>query len=158
MKDAYYFSHDSNARNDQRLMKLRMKYGPEGYGMYFMIIEILRDTENYTLQISDITSICFDIRADEDKVLDLLKNYNLFEFEGDYFYSRSLSRRMEKLDKIKEVRRESGKKGGKAKAKAKQMLENEIPIAKQVKHSKVKQSKEDKSKEDKIIKKTGKFV
>ena len=30
MKDAYYFSHDSNARNDQRLMKVRLKHGPEG--------------------------------------------------------------------------------------------------------------------------------
>ena len=91
MKDAYYFSHDSNARNDQRLMKLRMKYGPEGYGIYFMIIEILRDTEDYKLHISDVLSICFDIRDDEEKVLDVLKNYSLFEFEGDYFHSKSLS-------------------------------------------------------------------
>ena len=157
MKDAYYFSHDSNARNDQRLMKLRMKYGPEGYGMYFMIIEILRDTENYTLHISDVESICFDIRSENDKVLDLLKNYNLFEFEGDFFYSKSLSRRMEKLEKIKEVRRASGKKGGKAKANVKVLLENEEAIAKQVKQSKVKQSKVKQSKEDKIINKTGKF-
>jgi hypothetical protein len=152
MKDAYYFSHDSNARNDQRLMKLRMKYGPEGYGIYFMIIEILRDTENYTLHISDIESICFDIRSDNDKVLDIIKNYNLFAFDGDYFYSKSLSRRMEKLDTIKEKRRESGKKGGKAKAKDKQVLESEEASAKQVEYSKAKQSKE-----DKITNKTGKF-
>ena len=46
MKDAYYFSHDSNARNDQRLIKIRMKYGMEGYGIYFGIIEILREQEN----------------------------------------------------------------------------------------------------------------
>ena len=135
MKDAYYFSHDSNARNDQRLMKLRMKYGPEGYGVYFMIIEILRDIENYTLHISDLESICFDIRSDNDKVLDIIKNYNLFEFEGDYFYSRSLTRRMEKLDKIKEKRRESGKLGGKAKAKSYQVPEISLPNANQVKKS-----------------------
>ena len=73
MKDAYYFSHDSNARNDQRIMKLRMKYGPEGYGIYFMIIEILRDIENYTLHLSNVDSICFDIRAKEEIVFDILK-------------------------------------------------------------------------------------
>ena len=152
MKDAYYFSHDSNARNDQRLMKLRMKYGPEGYGIYFMIIEILRDIENYTLHISDLESICFDIRSDNDKVLDIIKNYNLFEFEGDYFFSKSLSRRMERLDKIKEKRRESGKKGAIAKASAKQVLKSETASVEQVKESKVKESKE-----KKIIKRAGKF-
>jgi len=146
MKDAYYFSHDSNARNDQRLMKLRMKYGPEGYGIYFMIIEILRDIENYTLHISDIESICFDIRSDNDKVLDVIKNYNLFEFEGDYFYSKSLSRRMEKLDRIKEIRRESGKKGAIAKAKGMQVLKDETANVEQVKQSKVNKSKANKSK------------
>ena len=161
MKDAYYFSHDSNARNDQRIMKLRMKYGPEGYGIYFMIIEILRDTEDYKLHISDVQSICFDIRDDEEKVLDVLKNYSLFEFEGDYFHSKSLTRRMDKLDRIKEKRRESGKKGAIATAKVRQVLKTEtasdVAIAEQVKHSKVKQSKVENSKEDKITNKTGKF-
>ena len=161
MKDAYYFSHDSNARNDQRLMKLRMKYGPEGYGIYFMIIEILRDTEDYKLHISDVKSICFDIRDDEEKVLDVLKNYSLFEFEGDYFHSKSLTRRMDKLDRIKEKRRESGKKGAIATAKVRQVLKTEtasdVAIAEQVKQSKVKQSKVENSKEDKITNKTGKF-
>ena len=153
MKDAYYFSHDSNARNDQRLMKLRMKYGPEGYGIYFMIIEILRDTEDYKLHISDVQSICFDIRDDEEKVLDVLKNYSLFEFEGDYFHSKSLTRRMDKLDRIKEKRRESGKKGAIATAKVRQELESEtasdVASAEQVKHSKAKQSKVENSKEKK---------
>jgi hypothetical protein len=161
MKDAYYFSHDSNARNDQRLMKVRMKYGAEGYGIYFMIIEILRDIENYTLHISDLESVCFDIRSDNDKVLDIIKNYNLFEFEGDYFHSKSLSRRMEKLDKIKIKRRESGKKGAIATAKNRQMPKSEtasaIPNAEQVKKSKVKKSKEEKSKEDIIKERTDGF-
>ena len=159
MKDAYYFSHDSNARNDQRLMKLRMKYGPEGYGIYFMIIEILRDTENYTLHLSNIDSICFDIRADEEKVSDILKNYNLFEIDGEYFYSRSLSRRMEKLDKIKEVRRESGKKGAIASAKVRQVPKSDKANVEQVKQSKVKQSKvkDSKEKESILLERTDKF-
>ena len=141
MKDAYYFSHDSNARNDQRLMKLRMKYGPEGYGIYFMIIEILRDTEDYTLHISDVESICFDVRSENEKVLDVIKNFNLFVIEGDYFHSKSLSNRMERLDKIKEKRRESGKKGAIATKSKRHLPKNETAIAEQVKDSKAKNSK-----------------
>ena len=35
-----YFPHDSNARNDIKLIKLRSKYGYEGYGVYFALIEL----------------------------------------------------------------------------------------------------------------------
>ena len=155
MKDAYYFSHDSNARNDQRIIKLRQDHGVEGYGIYFMIIEILRDTKNYTLNIDDISSISYDIRVKEEIVLNIIKNYNLFAFEHDFFYSKSLSRRMEKLDKIKEKRRESGKLGGKAKALGKQMLSNSLTNAKQVKQSKYSKAKQ--SKENILLDRTNKF-
>ena len=33
-----YFSHDSNARNDERIIRLRMKYGAAGYGVFFMVL------------------------------------------------------------------------------------------------------------------------
>ena len=113
MKDAYYFSHDSNARNDQRLMKVRMKYGMEGYGVYFGIIEILREQAEYTLLFDDLESISFDLRVDLEKVEDIVSNYNLFVIEGmSMFYSKSLKRRMEKLDLIKEKRSEAGRIGG----------------------------------------------
>ena len=42
-----YFSHDSNARNSDKLMKVRMKLGAEGYGIFFMLIERLREEEGY---------------------------------------------------------------------------------------------------------------
>ena len=70
MKDAYYFSHDSNARNDQRLMKVRMKYGMEGYGIYFGIIEILREQAGYILYKSDIESVQFDLRVESNILKD----------------------------------------------------------------------------------------
>ena len=120
MKDAYYFPHDSNARNDQRLMKVRMEYGMEGYGIYFGLIEILREQAEYTLLFDDLESISFDLRVDLEKVEDIVSNYNLFVIEGmSMFYSKSLKRRMEKLDLIKEKRSEAGRIGGKSKASAK---------------------------------------
>lgn len=35
-KDAYFFSHDCNARNDPKILALRSVYGAEGYGVYFI--------------------------------------------------------------------------------------------------------------------------
>ena len=148
MKDAYYFPHDSNARNDQRLIKIRMKHGMEGYGIYFGIIEILREQENYALWKSDIESVSFDLRADIEIVNDVIHKHNLFEWKFDdgkdegYFYSASLKRRMEKLDLIKEKRAIAGAKGGKAKAIGKQLVSKE---------KSVKQSKEDIVNKSKVL-------
>ena len=140
MKDAYYFSHDSNARNDQRLMKVRMKYGMEGYGIYFGLIEILREQHKYTLYIDDLNGVAFDLRVDIDMIQDVVLNYNLFQIDGELFYSNSLKRRMEKLDLIKEKRRIAGAKGGKSKANAKAKVKQNQ--ARKEKQSKEKQSKE----------------
>ena len=135
MKDAYYFSHDSNARNDQRLMKVRMKYGMEGYGIYFGIIEILREQSDYTLTFSDLDSISFDLRVERNIIDDIVENFDLFEIDGhSMFYSKSLKKRMEKLDLIKQKRADAGRVGGKSKANAKAKV-------KQNQASKVKQSK-----------------
>ena len=134
MKDAYYFSHDSNARNDQRLMKVRMRYGMEGYGIYFGIIEILREQSDYTLTFSDLDSISFDLRVERNIIDDIVENFDLFEIEEDSFYSKSLKKRMEKLDLIKQKRADAGRVGGKSRANAKAK-------AKQNQASKVKQSK-----------------
>ena len=39
-----WFKHDSNARHDAKLAKLRMKYGLEGYGLYFFLLECIAGT------------------------------------------------------------------------------------------------------------------
>ena len=122
-KDAYYFSHDSNARNDQRIMKIRMKYGMEGYGIYFGLIEILREQEDYTLTFDDLESISFDLRVDIEKIEEIVSNYNLFVIEGmSSFYSKSLTRRMERMEVIREKRSIAGKISGIARSRDKQTV------------------------------------
>ena len=142
-KDAYYFSHDSNARNDQRLLKIRMKHGMEGYGIYFAIVEMLREQQDYILTLPDIPCIAYDLRVEIGLIEEIVFNYDLFEVDDDKFYSRSLKRRMEKLDEKKKVRAEAGRKGGKTTAKVKQKDSN----ATAVKKSKVKENKVNKVKD-----------
>ena len=36
-----WFKHDSNARHDARIERVRMKYGMEGYGLYFYCLELI---------------------------------------------------------------------------------------------------------------------
>lgn len=140
-KDAYYFSHDSNARNDLKMIKLRRKLGLKGIGLFWCTIEMLRETDDYSIPLTEIEDICFDLRCEVDE-FNILFECELLEKNDDFFTSSSLCKRMEKLDEIKEKRRIAGAKGGKSKASVKQLLSNK---------SKVKQSKEENSKEEELI-------
>ena len=94
MKKTNYFSHDSNARNDSKIISLRMKLGVEGYGIYFMIIERLREETDYTCP-KDYASLAFDFRTTQEKVKSVVEDFELFGFTQDgYIYSESLKQRM----------------------------------------------------------------
>jgi hypothetical protein len=96
-KEAYYFSHDSNARNDSKILKLRMKMGWEGYGLYWGIIEMLRDANGYKLE-TDYESIAFALQTHSDCIRNVVQDFDLFIIEHDYFYSDSLINRMTKRE------------------------------------------------------------
>lgn len=109
MKDAYYFSHDANARHDPKIIKMISAYGMEGYGWYWVIIEMLREQDNYKLSISDQGDI--DVTAsqtysDSEKIKkyldDCVKIFKLFKKTKKYLWSVSLLKRM----KIMEEKRE----------------------------------------------------
>ena len=110
-----YFSHDSNARNSDKLMKVRMKLGAEGYGIFFMLIERLREEEGYKSTI-DYDTLAFDLRVEPEKVKQVVENYDLFKFteDGKYFYSDSFNERMEKMDVRAQQRKSKAKKAAEA--------------------------------------------
>jgi len=137
-KDAYYFSHDSNARNDVRMIKLRRMGGLESIGLYWCVIEMLREAEQYELPIDTIDDICYEFRIDAAK-FEILFISELLIQDEDIFYSNSLKNRMVRLDEIKEKRAIAGQKGGKAKAIGKQLVSNKSIV----KQSKVNNSKEE---------------
>ena len=110
-----YFSHDSNARNSDKLMKVRMKLGAEGYGIFFMLIERLREEEGYKSTI-DYDTLAFDLRVEPEKVKQIVENYDLFKFteDGKYFYSDSFNERMEMMDVRAQQRKSKAKKAAEA--------------------------------------------
>ena len=172
MKKTNYFSHDSNARNDSKIIPLRMKLGIEGYGIYFMIIERLREESNYTC-LKDYDGLAFDFRTTKEKIKSVIEDFDLFEFTDDgYFYSKSLKQRMLIKDEKSKKRSEAGVLGNEKRWKKseKTPIENQPVISKvsqcdenssQVKESKVKESKvkESKGKKSKVthIKKSENF-
>lgn len=108
MKKTNYFSHDSNARNDEKILAVRMKYGAEGYGIYFMILERLRDSDGY-MSIKDYNMLAFDFRVSAEKVKSIVEDFGLFVFTEDskHFYSESFLQRMKLKDEKSLKARES---------------------------------------------------
>ena len=55
-----WFKHDSNAHRDVKLRKLMMRFGLEGYGLYFYCLERITDklsTTNLTFRLEDDAEI-----------------------------------------------------------------------------------------------------
>lgn len=111
-KTTNYFMHDSNARNDERIVCLRMIHGAEGYGVFFMLLERMMEETNY-MSIKDYNTIAYDLRVDAALVKSVVEDFGLFIFteDGKYFYSERFTQRMELKDSIRKQRSEIGKKG-----------------------------------------------
>ena len=145
-KDAYYFPHFSNARHDRKLKRVIKDLGIEGYGIYFMILEVLRDQQDFKYPIVDLDLLADEFGTSESKVLVVVNNYDLFTIDSDEkFFSPKMLTYLEPYFRMREQRKLAGK------ASADKRLS--IDRSTTVQQSKVKESKEKeiKVKETKVL-------
>jgi hypothetical protein len=109
MAKSFYFSHDYNARNDKELVKVSMKMGMEGIGVYWCIIEMLYEENGY-LMLSECDSYAFALRVDIERITQLINDYNLFEKDDYKFWSNSVIERLKIRDEKSNKARESASK------------------------------------------------
>lgn len=107
-KDTFYFSHDYNSRNDEKIKFLLRKYGLVGYGLFWAIIEDLYNNANALR--TDYDGIAYDFRIDAEVVRGVINDFDLFVFEGDTFGSLSVQSRMDARDSKSIKARESAHK------------------------------------------------
>ena len=117
-KDAYYFSHDSNAKDDPKCVLLIEQLGMEGYGIFWVLIETLRDQPEYKYPLALIPALSRRYNTTTEKMKTVVMQYGLFETENDeFFYSDSLNRRMESFDHRKQIASYAGKKSAEKRLK-----------------------------------------
>lgn len=104
-KETYYFSHDYNARNDEKIIELIMVHGMVGYGVYWSIVENLYNNAN-ALQ-THYKRIAFELRVTEKVVTSVINDFKLFTIDGDIFYSKSVADRLGKRTEISDKAREA---------------------------------------------------
>jgi hypothetical protein len=93
--DTFYFPHDFNARNDKKMIKLRQVHKQAGIGIYWSLVEMLYE-ESGLLLLNDVPVLASELRAKIDMVDSVIRDFNLFENDGEYFWSNSVKRRMDK--------------------------------------------------------------
>jgi len=101
-KDAFYFPHYSNARNDRKLRRLRRELGVEGYGAYFMTLETLREQDGFKYPLEDIDLLADEFGLSEQKLRTVICNYDLFQVDGDenFFSTRFIEYMQPYLDTL----------------------------------------------------------
>lgn len=147
-KDCYYFPHDSNAKDDPKCVLMIEQLGMEGYGIYWMLVEALRDQPDYTYPVANIPALARRYNTSAEKVRTVVYNYELFTVKEDkIFFSESLNRRMLVFNENRAKRSAAGRLGmarrwGDNNVITPLLQSNSTVITSKVKESKVKESLE----------------
>ena len=111
-----YFSHDADARRDPKMTALIGRFGMAGYGSFWVIVEMLREEENYRLPHKSFAfeAIGSEIKMSPEEakifVNDLIENFELLRSDEKYFWSESLLRRMALMNEKSEKNRRAAQK------------------------------------------------
>jgi len=113
-QEVYWFKHEGNARREQKIITMRSVYGSEGYGWYWMLIEMMRESEGYNLKLLGkyaIPGLAKELDADPDRIkefiTDCIKEFELFESDDKCFWSPLLTDKMAAYDDLIEKKKEA---------------------------------------------------
>lgn len=87
-----YINHDENASRDEKILKMREKYGARGYGLFWEIVEYLFSNNGKAEINAKVVSLAIgeDVRTVRNFLSDCIEVYQLFETDGTYFWSKRL--------------------------------------------------------------------
>lgn len=143
-KEAYYFSHDANARQDEKILMLRAEHGWEGYGIYWALIEMMFESSDSVLNHSKIKGIAVSYNIDItllQSVINTCITEELFNSDNEHFWSESLTRRKMKFLDSKAQKSEAGSKGMAKRWGNRQPKDNDVNNGVITENNKVKESK-----------------
>ena len=116
-----YFSHDFNASENRKLLRVRMNLGWEGYGIYWALIERLYSSGGYISE-NDLDVFAFGLQIDVKKLDDIVRNYDLFTINNGQITSQGVLERLKLREEKTQALKERASKGGRAKANKEDVL------------------------------------
>lgn len=108
MAKVYYFQHDFLARQDPKLLAVQERFGLEGLGFFWCLVEYLYE-QGGQLPIASIDAFAYQMHFDKKKAKAVISEFGLFETEDEMFWSPSIMRRLNKMADIAGKRREAAR-------------------------------------------------
>lgn len=110
-----YFPHKAGARNDPKLVKVLVKYKHAGIGIWWSLLEILRESEGYKWPVDAVSELALQLHIDDTELTQILaffkdKKVELLKVENGYFYSPGLVENMIEMIAKSDKARESSRK------------------------------------------------
>ncbi len=128
-KETFYFQHDYNARNDDKILELRANFGAEGYGVFWMLIETMAENDNGGAKAGLLGGLSLGYGVAKARLLEIV-NYcieiGLLYEENGFYYSKRLQTHKEFRKVLSEngsagaAKRWGGYKGGHSHPNAKE--------------------------------------
>ena len=156
-KETFYFSHDYNARSDIKIQALLAEHGAAGYGVYWIIVEILHEEAGKKLKLDALTYIAIARQASTSveqvkTIVACCLEYELFYEDDGYFFSIRILENIEKRMDISEKRAKAGRISAKKRIKSTCAKQNSTSDEESpTKSNKEKEIKEKKRKENSIV-------
>lgn len=141
-KNADYFPHDADMRNDPKIKSLRRKYGFKGYAVWVMILEVITDSDYFEYEWSElnIELISGDFDIEPEDLIDIIKycvRIKLLVNDNGMLYTEKLKERFEGLlSRRKTDRKRKTEEFSTRKTPQEEIIHTEKPQSK-VKESKV---------------------
>ena len=106
-----FLTHDLGSRNDPKLIRLQMEMGGQGLGIWWCLVEMLWEQGGY-LPL-DSAAIAFSLHwAKPDEVQAVIFNYNLFDNDGERFWSPGALERIAAQNAIYDAKVRAGRRSG----------------------------------------------
>ncbi len=164
---AFYFQHDYDPLGDPKLSALVGEFGAVGYGLYWRLVEMLHTDQNHKLPhkrfiyVAIAKQMLTSVEQVEQLLCYAIDVCELFESDGELFWSNRVMRNIEKRAELSKKRSVAGKMSSerrqttsKISTSVKQVLthDQQMPTSVQQNPTKEKKEKESKVKEIKEIK------
>lgn len=97
MKKSAYLKHDATASGNPKLMVLLSKEGAKGYGLYWLLLEWLRQQDGFTAPMDCLGMLAYKVGTSRSVLERIVLQYGLFVVRQGQFHSPGMVHRLATL-------------------------------------------------------------
>ena len=107
MRGMFYFDHDDGAHCDTKIIRVKRKFGYQGYGVFWLVLEVLHQNEGFVTD-DILDDVMYQERIDEEwfeQFIDFCVSIDLFRRENGVLYSERMLTDIQAFKQLAEKRK-----------------------------------------------------